>query len=178
MNNNLPFEVLLPVKAYLARYYHVPKEITHQPNNEIIKVRFTHPVLGNISVPSILHSRRARSKMPLLSNFTKNINVIYTYDRHFSAKVINRTKFLSSMKNIQHIQRELSSHGDCEASLYKYNPCGHVVTGNLDIVHDTKLRNLLKKEHNTGFLLTETTTKLRRPLQRHRRLHPKNVEQT
>ena len=44
MNNDLPLEVLLAIKAYLARYYHVPKETLNQVKNEIIKIHFTHPV--------------------------------------------------------------------------------------------------------------------------------------
>ena len=33
----------------------------------------------------------------------------------------------------------------CSSSNYKYEPCGHVVTGDLSIITDVKLRNLIKK---------------------------------
>ena len=33
----------------------------------------------------------------------------------------------------------------CSSSNYKYEPCGHVVTGDLSIIKDIKLRNLIKK---------------------------------
>jgi len=33
----------------------------------------------------------------------------------------------------------------CASSEYLHEPCGHVLTGNLNIIKDRKLRNLIKK---------------------------------
>ena len=34
----------------------------------------------------------------------------------------------------------------CNSSRYKYESCGHVVTGDLSIIKDVKLRNLISKD--------------------------------
>ena len=36
---------------------------------------------------------------------------------------------------------------ECNASEYCYGPVGHVVTGDLSIIKDAKLRNLIEKDH-------------------------------
>ena len=41
---------------------------------------------------------------------------------------------------------------DCTNFVYKDPYHGHVVTGNLGIVQNTTLRNILKKGPNTGYL--------------------------
>ena len=33
----------------------------------------------------------------------------------------------------------------CSSSEYKYDLCGHVLTGDLSIIRDVKLRNLIRK---------------------------------
>ena len=34
---------------------------------------------------------------------------------------------------------------NCNSSNYKYEACGHIITGDLNIIKDVKLRNLIKK---------------------------------
>ena len=34
---------------------------------------------------------------------------------------------------------------NCSSSEYKYDLCGHVLTGDLSIIRDVKLRNLIRK---------------------------------
>ena len=38
----------------------------------------------------------------------------------------------------------------CNSSRYKYESCGHVVTGDLSIIKDVKLRNLIDVYLETG----------------------------
>ena len=38
-----------------------------------------------------------------------------------------------------------TTHLNCNSSNYKYEACGHIVTGDLNIIKDVKLRNLIKK---------------------------------
>ena len=42
----------------------------------------------------------------------------------------------------------------CSSSNYKYEPCGHIVTGDISIIKDVKLRNLIKK----GYIIIENRT--------------------
>ena len=41
---------------------------------------------------------------------------------------------------------------NCSDSKFLYAPCGHIVTGDLNIVRYIKLRDLLSKDQNTGNL--------------------------
>ena len=44
-----------------------------------------------------------------------------------------------------HVKRTKCSVASCSSSEYKYYLCGHVLTGDLSIIRDVKLRNLIRK---------------------------------
>ena len=53
----------------------------------------------------------------------------------------------------------------CSSSSYRYEPCGHIVTGDLSIIKDITLRNLIKKgpsyreQNNIDWKVNEKTSK-------------------
>ena len=68
--------------------------------------------------------------------------VSYTYTRTIAGKIFNNRKV------VEDLNMDAGTAGmdcSCSSSNYKYEPCGHVVTGDLSIIKDVKLRNLIKK---------------------------------
>ena len=68
--------------------------------------------------------------------------VTYTYTKTIASKIFNHMKVVEQM-NIDDGTTHLECN--CNSSNYKYEPCGHIVTGDLNIIKDVKLRNLSKK---------------------------------
>ena len=69
--------------------------------------------------------------------------ISYTYTNSIASKVFNYKQSLRDFKlNEYGSQPPLCS---CSSSTYLYSPAGHVVTGNLNIVENLKLRDILSK---------------------------------
>ena len=66
----------------------------------------------------------------------------YTYTRTIAGKIFNNRKVVNELN------MDCGTAGmvcSCNSSRYKYESCGHVVTGDLSIIKDVKLRNLISK---------------------------------
>ena len=65
--------------------------------------------------------------------------VSYTYSKTIAGKIFNHRKVVEQMNmddGTTHLQY------NCNSSNYKYEACGHIVTGDLNIIKDVKLRNI------------------------------------
>ena len=68
--------------------------------------------------------------------------VSYTYTRTIGGKIFN------NRRAVEELDVENGTEGmqcSCSSSEYKYDLCGHVLTGDLSIIRDVKLRNLIRK---------------------------------
>jgi len=59
-----------------------------------------------------------------------------------AGKIFNNREVVDEMDMDCGIQNMKCS---CSSSEYCYKPCGHVITGNLNVIKDGKLRKLIKK---------------------------------
>ena len=70
--------------------------------------------------------------------------------RGISLSPYRRTKLITFTKKVSNLSHEhdVGTAGmvcSCNSSRYNYESCGHVVTGDLGIIKDVKLRNLISK---------------------------------
>ena len=123
-----------------------PKQIPES----ILKIKFHNKAVEIINLPNILHS-------PLLSSsYPKNLvnkeyvvpTVVYTLEDSIHSKIFNYNKFVSKLDLNAFIEDETTLPCDCVNSPFIDNDHGHVITGDLKIVTDLKLRNLLSKGPN------------------------------
>ena len=94
-----------------------------------------------IDLPRILNSKRVMATVPSYLKGPLPV-VSYTYTRTIAGKIFNNRKV------VEDLDMDAGTAGmdcSCSSSNYKYEPCGHVVTGDLSIIKDVKLRNLIKK---------------------------------
>ena len=70
--------------------------------------------------------------MPLIS---------YTYTRTIAGKIFNYNKTVSSFDKSIYDEMEC----ECTSSAFCYQPHGHVITGDLSIIENEKLQQLIKK---------------------------------
>jgi hypothetical protein len=59
--------------------------------------------------------------------------------------VFNYTNTLKTIDSIGVLGQALKKTCECSQSSFRYAPSGHIVTGNLDVVNNTELKDILKK---------------------------------
>ena len=91
-----------------------------------------HKVFDDMGLKSIFLDKKLLYSVPG-KQFSKEFTVSFTYDAPISRQLCNHGSFLGKLTKDRLIDI-LSSKCDCEHSLYKYAPTGHVVTGDLNIV--------------------------------------------
>lgn len=95
-NNDLPSEILLTIKAYLARFYHVPKKTVIKNSTIVCKLKFTHPILDDINLPSVLQSRAAKHHCPKLLIAKLRVSIATT-DHSQAKRAIIQQPFVASV---------------------------------------------------------------------------------
>ena len=110
-------------------------------NRGFISVLFHNKGMDMIDLPNILNSRKVLSTIPRHLKDPVPI-VSYRYTRAIAGKIFNNRKVVDELDvDVGTVGMKCS----CDSSKYKYEPCGHVITGDLSIVRDVKLRNLILK---------------------------------
>ena len=96
-----------------------------------------------INLSQILHSKPVKKSIPsFFQNQTPPI-ISYSYTKTIAGKIFN---FKQSIKDLDFEIGTTNLSCDCHVSdFFRYEPVGHVVTGNLGIVGNRKLRKLLSK---------------------------------
>ena len=112
---------------------------TAKPPRRFIEVFFHNK--GKLA--AILHNRPVRSKGPIYFQEQGPPLVSYKYTNHISSSVFNYNQILRNINLNDY--RNASSLCDCKSSAFRYEPHGHVITGDLRIVRNRQLRRLLEK---------------------------------
>ena len=97
-----------------------------------INVLFHNKGMDMISLQQILNSRRVMMALPSYLRGSPPV-VSYTYTKSMAGKIFNNRKVVDEMDMDCGIQNMQCS---CSSSEYCYNPCGHVITGNLNVIKD------------------------------------------
>ena len=107
-----------------------------------LKVPFHNKGIEMINLSQILHSKPVKKSIPsFFQNQTPPI-ISYSYTKTIAGKIYN---FKQSIKDLDFEIGTTNLSCDCHVSDFRYEPVGHVVTGNLGIVGNRKLRKLLSK---------------------------------
>ena len=95
--------------------------------------------MDKIGNSQILHSREVISTVP--QNFQDKAPLVcYHYTPTVSSKLLN---FRKESQAVGKASGSLSC--DCHSSGFNYSPLGHVITGDLNIVSNPKLRDIFRK---------------------------------
>ena len=116
---------------------------TAKPPRRFIKVFFHNKGIDKVKLTSILHNKLVRSKIPIYFQEKDPPLVSYKYTNTISRSVFNYNQTLRNINLDDY--RNASSPCDCQSSTFRYDPHGHVITGDLRIVRNRKLRRLLEK---------------------------------
>ena len=95
-----------------------------------------------VNLPRILNSKYVRDAVPsFVPNSTPPI-VSFKYTKTIAGRIFNQKKVV---ENLDVNVGTSNMCCDCHTSKYCYGPAGHVVTGDLNVIRDAKLRALIEK---------------------------------
>ena len=122
------------------------KKIVKKPHKDILPfiVRYKNHGVGMIDMRSILRKKKVCDVLP--SNLIKEETpmIVYKYENTIRNKIFNYKA--TAEEYVPGIEEEMTCL--CEGSIYKDPHHGHIITGDLNVVDNTKLRNLFKKGPN------------------------------
>ena len=95
------------------------------------------------TITSILHNKLVRAKIPIYFQEKNPPLLSYKYANSISRGVFNYNQTLRNINLDDY--RNASLLCNCQSSTFRYEPYGHVITGDLRIVKNRKLRRLLEK---------------------------------
>ena len=121
---------------YLCRFYFlklkkVPPKV-HK--NDIIVFTYTNRYMEDININSLCNDKEINALYPIPST---KLLASYSYTQTIRSKVLNYTQTLLH-------ENDQPNACTCSSNPFKDPAIGHVVTGNLGIIKNRKLRNLLK----------------------------------
>ena len=114
-----------------------------KPRRHFIKIHFHNKGIAKFNLHNMFHNKLVNSKVPIFFKEREPPVIPYRYTDNISRKVFNYNQTLSDVN--------LSKEGnwnqscDCKSSTFCYEPRGHIITGDLRIVKNRKLRRLLSK---------------------------------
>ena len=126
--------------AYLRLHKAVEKDIP--PVRYFMKLNFDNKGLDAINIGNILHNKSVRKHIPPYFENTEVPIISYKYTRTIRNDILNYDEVI---KNVNLNEYNEIVDCNCTSSPYCYRPHSHIITGNLNIIENVKLRNLIKK---------------------------------
>ena len=105
-----------------------------------MKIHFDNKGLHAINIGNILNNKNIKAKISAYFNDKLPPVISYAYNKPTASKMFNYKKAVQEV-NI----KTISPSCNCHHSKCIYNPSGHLITGNLNIVNNEKHRNIISK---------------------------------
>lgn len=127
------------------RMYRPVKTDTAQENKNrpFLKIKFENKGIDALNLSNILNHKTVQDKIPPYFKKKESPCISYSYTTPVATKIYNYKEALQCLDLSDF--SENPQHCACSSSEFKYDPCDHVVTGDLSIVRNKKLRDLLRK---------------------------------
>ena len=111
----------------------------------MIKINFVNKGIDMINIGKILNEKNVVNTLPSLFDKSDKISTIYKLSNTIRSKIYNHKSFLQNLDTAEIIKKQNDLPCDCNDSPFKDPNHGHIVTGDLRIVQNNKLRKLLCK---------------------------------
>ena len=148
LNERIPARILSLVKDLIAFRFRSKvttmrrTNVVNNSKRQYMNVLYHNKEMDLLNLPRILNCKGVMMAVPNYLRSTLPPVVSYTYTRTIAVKIFNHRKVVEELDmNIGTDDIECS----CSSSSYRYEPCGHIVTGDLSIIRDITVRNLIKK---------------------------------
>ena len=106
-----------------------------------LHIDFSHQIFNDVNVKSILGNTDVRSLLPgsLADKFS--IKLVFKFNKTIGSKILNYNECLRGV-GVMNYDDIVQMSCDCQSSPFRNEIFGHVVTGNLNIIENEKLREL------------------------------------
>ena len=111
---------------------------------QFMKVEFANKGVDAINISNILHQKSVQANIPPYFVYKTTPVISYSYTKPIASKLFNYKQTLQQL-NVDDLRTTPPAPCSCSASPYNYGPAGHIVTGDLDIIQNGKLRELFMK---------------------------------
>ena len=129
-----------------ARIYDpTSSKITKQTPKNIVKVHFVNKGIDMINISNIINDKNVIATLPPQFNKTENIATVYTLTKTIRSKIFNHKEFIKNLDTNSILNESNNLPCNCKNSPFVDPNHGHILTGDLRIVKNNKLRKLLCK---------------------------------
>ena len=125
------------VQHFLRPY--IDSEISHK--RHFIKIPFINKGIEFIDLHSIFKDNLVISSIPNYFNYSETPIICYKYNKPVRSTIFNFDKILTD----RDIDSNTPDSWDCQNSNYLYPSAGHVITGNVKVIPDARVRNIISK---------------------------------
>ena len=121
----------------------VRSDVAVDPPKYFMKVKFMNKAIDAINHPAILASKSVAKRIPVYFRNKEPPIISYEYTNTVVSKLLN---FASILSNLDITNYFSSPHScQCETSKFCYKPHGHIITGDVVVIDNVKLKELVSK---------------------------------
>ena len=145
-DSNSPGYKLTSIILDIGRFRLFKPVLTHETESEkrsFLPLFFANKGLDAINLGNILHHKSVKSKVPPYFKDQSVPIISYTYTSPIAPKIFNHKRVLQDL-NIDDFKAK-PPDCSCNSSPFKYSPAGHVITGDLNVIENKPLRDVLAK---------------------------------
>ena len=116
----------------------------------LIKLHFVNKGMDMINISKIINDKNVKKSLPTQFNKTEQISTVYTLTKTIRSKIFNHKEFIKTLDTKDILENMNNLPCNCTTSPFTDANHGHIVSGDIRIVPNNKLRKLLCKVPNTG----------------------------
>ena len=117
----------------------VRSDVPAEKPKHFIKIKFLNKAVDAINLPALLRSTSVTNKIPVYCIDKEPPIVSYEYTSTIASKLFNLKLTLSNLNVSKYLCN--SQNCQCNGSKFCYKPHSHVITGDLKVVENARLRD-------------------------------------
>ena len=121
----------------------VKSDVPAENPKHFMKIKFLHKGTDAINLPQLLRSQSIMDKIPAYFEDKEPPIISYQYTNTVANKLFNFSSTLSNLDIMNYLSN--AQHYQCNTSKFCYEPHGHVIIGDLMVIENVKLRELVAK---------------------------------
>ena len=121
----------------------VRSDVPEEKTKHFMKIKFLNKAIDAINLPALLRSTSVTDKIPVYFRDKESPIVSYEYTSTVASKIFNFAPALSNLNVSEYLSNPQTCQ--CKESKFCYEPHGHVITGDLRVIENAKLRELVAK---------------------------------
>ena len=134
--------IILDIASYRL-FRPVRSDVPAKKPKQFMKIKLLNKAVDVINLPAFLQSTPVTDKIPVDFRDKEPETVSYEYTSTVSSKLFNFAPALSNLNVSEYLSNPQTCQ--CKESKFCYEPHGHVITGDLRVIENAKLRELVAK---------------------------------